>query len=121
MLLYFIIVNIAILSFAPMGLLVARDAIHAGGLKRYDEVMKTIVGNHILNFYPGNLVLRLDIPEYPSEKVIHLSIRPNFNSHVSKIIRSEVFKPSRGADAYFKQEDELAKEFLQQSSREGTV
>ncbi|EWY89579.1 hypothetical protein FOYG_10399 [Fusarium oxysporum NRRL 32931] len=105
MLLYSIIVNIAILSFARMALLVARDAIHADDLKRYDEVMKTIVGHQILNFYPTNPVIRLDIHEYPSEP----------------IIRSEVFKPSRDADAYFKQEDELAKEFLQQSFREGTV
>ncbi|EXK28121.1 hypothetical protein FOXG_22127 [Fusarium oxysporum f. sp. lycopersici 4287] len=103
--LYSIIVNIAILSYAPMALLVARDAIHADDLKRYDEVMKTIVGNQILNFYPKNPVIRFDIHEYPSEP----------------IIRSEVFKPSRDADAYFKQEDELAKEFLQQSFREGTV
>ncbi|KAJ9420088.1 hypothetical protein QL093DRAFT_2082784 [Fusarium oxysporum] len=119
--LYSIIVNIAILSYAPMALLVARDAIHADDLKRYDEVMKTIVGNQILNFYPKNPVIRFDIHEYPSEPVMHLSVRPNFNSHVNKIIRSEVFKPSRDADAYFKQEDELAKEFLQQSFREGTV
>ncbi|KAH7169344.1 hypothetical protein DER46DRAFT_658972 [Fusarium sp. MPI-SDFR-AT-0072] len=88
-----------------MALLIALDAIHADDLERYDEVMKTIVGNQILNLYPENLVIRLDIHEYPSEQ----------------IIRSEVFKPSRDADAYFKQEDELAKEFLQQSSGEGTV
>ncbi|EXM15156.1 hypothetical protein FOTG_16492 [Fusarium oxysporum f. sp. vasinfectum 25433] len=105
MLLYSIIVNIAILSFAPMALLVTRDAIYADDLKRYNEVMKTIVGSQILNLYPENLVIRLDIHEYPSEQ----------------IIRSEVFKPSRDADAYFRQEDELAKEFLQQSSGEGTV
>ncbi|KAL9567346.1 hypothetical protein ACKAV7_008588 [Fusarium commune] len=88
-----------------MALLIALDAIHADDLERYDEVMKTIVGNQILNLYPENLVIRLDIHEYPSEQ----------------IMRSEVFKPSRDADAYFKQEDELAKEFLQQSSGEGTV
>ena len=121
MLLYSIIVNIAILSFAPMALLVTRDAIYADDLKRYNEVMKTIVGSQILNLYSENLVIRLDIHEYPSEQVIHLSVRPNFNSHVNKIIRSEVFKPSRDADAYFRQEDELAREFLQQSSGEGTV
>ncbi|ENH71256.1 hypothetical protein FOC1_g10006113 [Fusarium oxysporum f. sp. cubense race 1] len=121
MLLYSIIVNIAILSFAPMDLLVTRDAIYADDLKRYNEVMKTIVGSQILNLYSENLVIRLDIHEYPSEQVIHLSVRPNFNSHVNKIIRSEVFKPSRDADAYFRQEDELAREFLQQSSGEGTV
>ncbi|KAI8407862.1 hypothetical protein FOFC_10790 [Fusarium oxysporum] len=105
MLLYSIIVNIAILSFAPMALLVTRDAIYADDLKRYNEVMKTIVGSQILNLYSENLVIRLDIHEYPSEQ----------------IIRSEVFKPSRDADAYFRQEDELAREFLQQSSGEGTV
>ncbi|EWZ84151.1 hypothetical protein FOCG_08726 [Fusarium oxysporum f. sp. radicis-lycopersici 26381] len=105
MLLYSIIVNIAILSFAPMALLVTRDAIYADDLKRYNEVMKTIVGSQILNLYSENLVIRLGIHECPSEK----------------IIRSEVFKPSRDADAYFRQEDELVKEFLQQSSGEGTV
>ncbi|EXL94665.1 hypothetical protein NOF04DRAFT_11249 [Fusarium oxysporum II5] len=104
MLLYSIIVSNAILSFAPMALLVARDAIQADDIVRYDETMKTIVGNQILNLYPENLVIRLDIHEYPS----------------GKIIRSEVFKPSRDTNAYFKQEDELAKDFLQQSSREGT-
>ncbi|KAG7412751.1 hypothetical protein Forpe1208_v008446 [Fusarium oxysporum f. sp. rapae] len=88
-----------------MALRIARDAIHADEIERYDEVMKTIVGNQILNLYPENLVIRLDIHEYRSEQ----------------IIRSEVFKPSRDADAYFKQEDELAKEFRQQSSGEGAV
>ncbi|CVL11932.1 hypothetical protein FPRO06_07840 [Fusarium proliferatum] len=105
MLLYSIIVNIAIFSFAAMALLTARDAIHADDLERYDEVMKTIAGNQILNFYPENPVIRLDIHEYPTEQ----------------IVRSEVFKPSQDADAYFKQEEELAQEFLQQYSGEGTV
>ncbi|CVK98695.1 uncharacterized protein FMAN_08495 [Fusarium mangiferae] len=88
-----------------MALLTARDAIHADDLERYDEVMKTIAGNQILNFYQENPVIRLDIHEYPTEE----------------IVRSEVFKPSQDADAYFKQEEELAKEFLQQYSGEGTV
>ncbi|KLO89241.1 uncharacterized protein LW94_7808 [Fusarium fujikuroi] len=105
MLLFSIIVNIAIFSFAAMALLTARDAIHADDLERYDEVMKTIAGNQILNFYPENQVIKLDIHEYPTEQ----------------IVRSEAFKPSRDADAYFKQEEELAKEFLQQYSGEGTV
>ncbi|KAF5591587.1 uncharacterized protein FSUBG_10399 [Fusarium subglutinans] len=98
--LYSVIVNIAIFPFAAMALLTARDAIHADDLERYDEVMKTIAGNQILNFYPDNLVIKLDIHEYPAEQ----------------IVRSEVFKPSRDADAYFKQEEELAKEYLQQYS-----
>ncbi|KAF5977570.1 hypothetical protein FBULB1_6502 [Fusarium bulbicola] len=97
--LYSVVVNIAILPFAAMALLTARDAIHAHNLERYDEVMKTIAGNQILNFYPEDLVIKLDIHEYPTEQ----------------IVRSEVFKPSRDADAYFKQEAELAREFLQQS------
>lgn len=88
-----------------MALLTARDAIHADDLERYDEVMKTIAGNQILNFYPENPVIKLDIHEYPTEQ----------------IVRSEAFKPSRDADAYFKQEEELAKEFLQQYSGKGTV
>lgn len=88
-----------------MALLTARDAIHADDLERYDEVMKTIAGNQILNFYPENQVIKLDIHEYPTEQ----------------IVRSEAFKPSRDADAYFKKEEELAKEFLQQYSGEGTV
>ncbi|KAF5548846.1 hypothetical protein FMEXI_4517 [Fusarium mexicanum] len=83
-----------------MALLAARDAIHTDDLERYDEVMKTIAGNHILNFYPEDPVIKLDIHEYPTEQ----------------IVRSEMFKPSRDADAYFKQEAELAREFLQQSS-----
>ncbi|KAF5684768.1 hypothetical protein FDENT_6571 [Fusarium denticulatum] len=103
MLLYSIIVNIAIFSLAKMALLVPRDAIHADDLERYDEVMKTLAGNQILNFYPENQVIKLDIHEYPTEQ----------------IVKSEVFKPSRDADAYFKQEAELAKEFLQQHSGEG--
>ncbi|KAI3582932.1 hypothetical protein IWW34DRAFT_784139 [Fusarium oxysporum f. sp. albedinis] len=77
--LYSIIVNVAILSYAPMALLVARDAIHANDLKRYDEVMKATVGNQILDFCPKNLVIRLDIHEYPSEQARHLSARPDFN------------------------------------------
>ncbi|KAF5725208.1 hypothetical protein FMUND_71 [Fusarium mundagurra] len=96
MLLHSIIVNIAIFPFAAMTLLVARDAIYSDDLERYDVVMKTIAGNQILNFYPENLVIKLDIHEYPSEQVV----------------KSEVFKPSGDADAYFTREDELAKEFL---------
>ncbi|RKL37957.1 hypothetical protein BFJ72_g7417 [Fusarium proliferatum] len=98
MLLYSIIVNIAIFSFAAMALLTARDAIHADDLERYDEAMKTIASNQILNFYQENPVIKLDIHEYPTEK----------------IVRSESFKPSQDADAYFKQEEELAQVFLQQ-------
>ncbi|KAG5759844.1 hypothetical protein H9Q72_012036 [Fusarium xylarioides] len=103
MLLYSMIVNIAIFSLAAMALLVPRDAIHADDLERYDEVMKTVAGNHILNFYPENRVVKLDFHEYPTEQ----------------IVKSEVFKPSRDADAYFQQEAELAKEFLQRHSGEG--
>ncbi|KAI1694152.1 hypothetical protein Ddc_22302 [Ditylenchus destructor] len=67
-LLYSIIVNLAIFSLAAMALLTARDAIHADDLQRYDEVMKTVAGNHILNFYPENQVVKLDIHEYPTEQ-----------------------------------------------------
>ncbi|EWG55163.1 hypothetical protein FVEG_17465 [Fusarium verticillioides 7600] len=103
MLLYSIIVTLTIFSLAAMALLTARDAIHADDLERYDEVMKTVAGNQILNFYLKNQVVKLDIHEYPTEQ----------------IVESEVFKPSLDADAYFKQEAELAKKFLQQHSGGG--
>lgn len=64
------IINIAVFSIGAMALLVARDAIHVDDLDRYDEVMKTVADNHILNFYPENQVVRLDIHEHPSEQVI---------------------------------------------------
>ncbi|KAF5599905.1 hypothetical protein FPANT_2962 [Fusarium pseudoanthophilum] len=101
--LYSIIVTIAIFSLAAMALPPARDAIHADDLDRYDEVMKTLAGNQILNFYLEDQVVKLDIHEYPAEQ----------------IVKSAVFKPSPDADAYFKQKDELAKEFLQQYAGEG--
>ncbi|UPK91621.1 hypothetical protein LCI18_002556 [Fusarium solani-melongenae] len=88
-----------------MALLTARDAVHVDDLERYDEFMKTITGNEILNFYPENQVIKLDIHEYPS----------------NEIIRSGEFKPSPKADTYFKQEDELQAEFLQGSSGEGEL
>ncbi|RBQ78712.1 hypothetical protein FVER14953_21430 [Fusarium verticillioides] len=75
MLLYSIIVNLAIFSLAAMALLTARDAIHADDLERYDEVMKTVAGNQILNFYLKNQVVKLDIHEYPTEQVRGLSER----------------------------------------------
>ncbi|KAF5557128.1 hypothetical protein FNAPI_5550 [Fusarium napiforme] len=101
--LHSIIITIAILSLAAMALIPARDAIHADDLERYDEVMKTLAGNQILNFYLEDQVVKLDIHEYPTEE----------------IVKSAVFKPSLDANAYFKQKDELAKEFLQQYSGEG--
>ncbi|PNP78943.1 hypothetical protein FNYG_07808 [Fusarium nygamai] len=101
--LYSIIVTIAIFSLAAMALPPARDAIHADDLERYDEVMKTLAGNQILDFYLENQVVKLNIHEYPTEQ----------------IVKSAVFKPSRNADAYFKQKDELAKKFLQQYPGKG--
>ncbi|KAF5976492.1 hypothetical protein FCOIX_7068 [Fusarium coicis] len=102
--LYPIIITIAILSLVATALIPARDAIHADDLERYDEVMKTLAGNQILNFYLEDQVVKLDIHQYPTEE---------------KIVKSAVFKPSRDANTYFKQKDELAKEFLQQHSGEG--
>ncbi|RTE68019.1 hypothetical protein BHE90_017604 [Fusarium euwallaceae] len=99
------ILSFAIFTIGAMALLVARDAIHIDDLERYDEFMKTISGNGILNLYPENQVIKLDIHEHPS----------------NEIVRSADFKPSPQADAYFKQEDELQAEYLQGSSGEGEL
>lgn len=112
------IINIAVFSIGTMALLVARDAIHVDDLDRYDEVMKTVADNHILNFYPENQVIKLDIHEHPSEQVIwrHMSVKFTANQCLNKIVRSEEFKPSPDADAYFKQEEELQQEYLHRPS-----
>ncbi|KAF4943284.1 hypothetical protein FGADI_13515, partial [Fusarium gaditjirri] len=81
-----------------MALLTPRDAIHIDDLDRYDEYMKTVAGNNILNMYQENQVIKVDIHEYPNDN----------------IVRSAEFKPSPQADAYFKQDAEMAKEFLAQ-------
>ncbi|KAF4947088.1 hypothetical protein FGADI_10718 [Fusarium gaditjirri] len=97
MLLLSFIFNISVFWIGAMALLVARDVIHVDDLDRYDEVMKTVAGNHILNFYSENQVVKLDIHEHPTDQ----------------IVRSEEFKSSHDADAYFKQEDDLRQEYLQ--------
>ncbi|KAF4497621.1 hypothetical protein FAGAP_6197 [Fusarium agapanthi] len=122
MLLLPFIFNIAVFSIGAMALLVARDAIHVDDLDRYDEVMKTVAENHILNFYPENQIVKLDIHEYPSEQVgrCHVSVKSTVNQHL-KIVRSEAFKPSPNADAYFKQEEELQQEYLHRPSGDGAL
>lgn len=108
MLLYSIIVNMAILPFAAMALLTARDAILPSQRERYDRAMSTIARDQSFHFYRVRHSIRLDISEQPTRYVRGLYVRISFHSHVNKVIRREFFWPSADADAYFEQERALA-------------
>lgn len=106
MLLYSIIVNMAILPFAAMALLTARDAILPSDRGRYDEVMSTIAPDQSFQFYRSREYIKLDILKWPTGQVRGLYVRVSFHSHVNKVIRREFFRPSADANAYFKQKQE---------------
>ncbi|KAF4953777.1 hypothetical protein FGADI_5770 [Fusarium gaditjirri] len=83
-------------TFRAMAFLSPRDAVHVEDQERYDAFMKTMAGNQYLHFYPENQAIKLDVYEYPSDK----------------LVKSGEFKPSAKADDYWEQEDEFEKKFL---------